>query len=223
MRRLAALALLMLILSGCRGGGLVFKGTHESQDKALLSKLGERYPDMGFECTGRAEGSVHTVRAADGTEFPAWTAAKSRGEFQVMEYYLEEWLAEMGYYDRIESRFDELGCSYEYGDYNHYGRHLRLLLGPLDSEEQLQKAAKAVSFAKAEFDSLRQDFEDSTGCSDLLLYFHGSYTLDGGEHFGMFYMSMRERDLWDREYPFDDYESCLRDYIDKLDETPDID
>lgn len=47
--------LLILLLAGCRGGVLVFKGTHESQDEALLSRLGEKYPKMAFTCTGRTD------------------------------------------------------------------------------------------------------------------------------------------------------------------------
>ena len=81
MRRLCLFLTVILLwaaLSGCRGGGLVFKGTHQSQDAALLSKLSEKYPEMEFECTGRTEGAVHTVEAADGTVFPAWTAALRR-------------------------------------------------------------------------------------------------------------------------------------------------
>lgn len=215
--------LLWAALSGCRGGGLVFKGTHKSQDAALLSKLSEKYPEMEFECTGRTEGAVHTVEAADGTVFPAWTAAKSGGEFQVLDYYLEEWLAGRGYYDTLEERLSELGCACGYGDYNHYDRHLEIALGPADTPEQLQRAAGALSFMKLEFDSLRPDFERETGQNDLMLYFHCSFTLDGEEHFGMFHMAMRESEVWDLDYDFDDYEACLRDCIDKIGKTPDID
>ncbi|WP_300683910.1 hypothetical protein [Acutalibacter sp. 1XD8-36] len=222
-RTVFGVILLITLLSGCRGGVLVFNGTHESQDAAMLSKLRERYPQMGFECTGRTGGGVHSVEASDGTEFPAWTAAKSKGEFQVLEYYMEEWLAARGYYDKIEGLLEEQGCGYEYGSYNHYERHFQLELGPLDSEEQLEKAAKAVGQVKAEFDSLRQEFEESTGCRDLLLYFHGSYTLGGEEHHGTFHLSMREGDSWGRDYPFYDYRSYLEECIEKTGDIPNID
>ena len=109
------------------------------------------------------------------------------------------------------------------GSYNHYERHFQLELGPLDSEEQLEKAAKAVGQVKAEFDSLRQEFEESTGCRDLLLYFHGSYTLGGEEHHGTFHLSMREGDSWGRDYPFYDYRSYLEECIEKTGDIPNID
>ena len=218
--------LLALALAACRGGGLVFKGTHEDQDAAILEKLCGKYPKAEFSCIGRSEGAVHNMTASDGTEFPVWTAPKSGGEFQVTDHYLEEWLAGKGFYDRAESYLREHGYTYEYGSYNHYDRHLRLGLGPLDSEEQIAEASKAVSYIKGEFDSLRRDFQEGTGCTDLMLYFHGSFTLDGEEHFATFHISMREQDVWDLDYPFDDYESCLRDCIEKInskDDTPNID
>lgn len=46
-------ALLIVLLSGRRSGELVFKGTHGSQDEALLSKLAGMYPNMTFTCIGR--------------------------------------------------------------------------------------------------------------------------------------------------------------------------
>ena len=108
------------------------------------------------------------------------------------------------------------GYSFEYRDYNHYDRHFEFRLGPLDSGEELENAAKAISFAKEEFDGLRRDFEYSTGQSDIMLYFHGSFTIDGEEHFGMFRISMGENETWNLDYPFDDYEACLRDCIEKI-------
>lgn len=215
--------ILAVLLQGCRGGGLVFKGTHESQDATLLQKLSEKYPEMDFRCTGRTEGAVHDIEAGDGTIFPAWTAAKSKGEFQVLEYYLEEWLAAQGYYDSLVEYLEERGYSFEYRDYNHYDRHFEFRLGPLDSGEELENAAKAISFAKEEFDGLRRDFEYSTGQSDIMLYFHGSFTIDGEEHFGMFRISMGENETWNLDYPFDDYEACLRDCIEKIGRQPNID
>lgn len=215
--------LLMLILAGCRGGVLVFKGTHEQQDEALLSKLAESYPSMSFTCTGRSEGAVHTVEDGGGVEFPAWTAAKGDGGFQVMDYYLEEWLRARGYFDGLESSLEEQGFSYSYHDYNHYDRHFQFQFGALDDRERLEEAAGALAKAKSDFDSLRRDFEDSTGCRDIMLYFHGSFTIAGEEHFGMFHMSMGEGDIWEGEYPFDDYLAQLTKIIENIDKTPAID
>lgn len=215
-------ALLVVLLSGCRGGGLVFKGTHKSQDEALLSRLTGMYPDMTFTCTGRTEGAVHTIEAADGTQFPAWTAPAARGEFQVLEYYLEEWLAAQGYFDRLESYLEEQGFGYSYHDYNHYERHFQFEFGALDDPERLKEAAEAVSHAKEEFDSLREDFEESTGRTDILLYFHGGFTYRGEEYSGMLNLSMRERDIWGHDYSVDDYEAYLREYVERIDEEQNI-
>lgn len=215
--------LLILLLAGCRGGVLVFKGTHESQDEALLSRLGEQYPKMAFTCTGRTEGAVHTVEAADGTQFPAWTAAKGGGDFQVLDYYLEEWLRAKGYFERLEDYLEGQGLGFSYHDYNHYERHFQFEFGALDAGERRERAAAAAAWAKAEFDSLRRDFEDSTGRTDILLYFHGGFTWGGEEHSGTFNLSLREGDSWGHDYPFDDYGSYLEEYVEKIDREPDID
>ena len=112
MRRVFLLALAVaLLLSGCRGGGWVFKGFHKDQDRALLERLGEKYPQMEFSCTGQSEGAVHQVLAGDGTQFPAWTAPGSKGKFQIIEHYLEEWLAAQGFYTALEEKLTELGLS----------------------------------------------------------------------------------------------------------------
>lgn len=214
----------VLLLPGCRGGFLVFKGTHEQQDKALLDKLSEKYPRMNFTCTGQSEGAVHTVEDAEGVRFPAWTAAKGDGSFQIIDYYLEEWLRAKGYFESLEEHLAERGLSYGYGDYNHYEGHFEFDLGHLDTEEELEGAVKTLDFIKAEFDRLRPEFEEATGQRDLMLYFHGSFTYRGGEHFGMFHVSMREEDVWEREYAYDDYEAVLREIIDNIDneeEAPD--
>ena len=48
--------------------------------------------------------------------------------------------------------------------------------------------------------------------------------LDSGEeHFGMFHISMGENETWNLDYPFDDYEACLRDCIEKIGRQPNID
>lgn len=225
MRRalIALLALLTLLLSGCRGGVLVFRGTHSQQDEALLERLSEKYPAMSFTCTGQSEGAVHTVEDENGVQFPAWTAAKGGGDFQVLDYYMEEWLRARGFFDRLEAYLEEQGFGYSYQDYNHYERHFQLELGPLDSPEQRQKAAEALGWAKAEFDSLRQDFEKESGRTDILLYFNGSFTYEGEEHFGSFNLSLREDDVWGRDYDFDDYPAHLDWLIDKIGKTPNID
>lgn len=214
--------LLILLLAGCRGGVLVFKGTHGQQDEALLSKLAESYPAMTFTCTGQSEGAVHTVEDAGGVQFPAWTAAKGGGDFQVMDYYLEEWLRARGYFGRLEASLEGQGFSYSYHDYNHYERHFQFEFGALDDSGRLEEAAGALARAKSDFDSLRRDFEDSTGCTDLMLYFHGCFTIAGEEHYGMFHISMREGDIWEREYPFDDYRAQIEEIIDNIGKTPDI-
>lgn len=219
---LALTALLIVLLSGCRGGGLVFKGTHKSQDEALLSRLAEMYPEMTFTCTGRTEGAVHTIEAADGTQFPAWTAPAARGEFQVMDYYLEEWLAAQGFYDALEDELGSKGFGFDYGNYNHYERHFQFQFGELDDPERLKVAADTFSSAKEEFDRLCQDFRESTDCKPPLLYFHGSFIYGGDEHFVMFYLSMREDDIWNRDYPFDDYEACIMECIDNIGKEPNI-
>lgn len=213
-------ALLVVLLSGCRGGGLVFKGTHESQDEALLSRLSEMYSDMTFTCTGRTEGAVHTIEAADGTQFPAWTAPAARGEFQVLEYYLEEWLAAQGFYDTLENELKSNGFGFDYGNYNHYERHFQFRFGELDDPERLKEAADTFIQVKEEYDRLRQDFQESTGCKIPLLYFHSSFLYGGDEHFVMLYLSMREDDVWNKDYPFDDYEACLLECIDNIGKTP---
>lgn len=217
------LALLMLPLAGCRGGGWVFKGTHESQDKALLERLADRYPEMSFSCTGQVEGARHRVLAGDGTEFPAWTAPTSKGRFQVMEHYLEEWLAAQGFYREMEEELAGLGFEWEYNSYNYYDRHFSFRFGELD-EAGTAQAAGALAWAKDRFDSLYQGFQESTGCQAPLLYFHGSFTLGGREHSGRFYLSMREGGSWDLPYAYDDYQAVLQNAIERAKadgDTPD--
>lgn len=211
-RRVWALCLgLVLLLGGCRGGGWVFKGFHEDQDRALLEQLAEDYPKMGFRCTGQTGGSRHTLLADDGTEFPAWTAAASEGRFQIMEHYLEEWLAGEGFYRELEDKLAELGFTWEYESYNYYDRHFAYGFGPLDEPERRESAALVLDWAKERFDSLYAGFQENTGCEAPLLYFNGSFTLEGEEHFRMFYLSMRREDRWGREYPYDDYRALLED------------
>ena len=178
-RRLSLLLVLMLALSlaGRRGGGWVFRGFHEDQDRALLGRLEERFPAMDFQCTGQMEGSRHWVAAGDGTEFPAWTAPAARGEFQVMEHYVEEWLATQNFYSDWEEKLAGLGFDWDYRSYNYYDRHFEPRFGPLDSPDQRQKAAGALAWAKTRFDSLYQSFQEETGCESPLLYFHGSFTI----------------------------------------------
>lgn len=206
---LAALALAGC-LAGCRGGGWVFRGFHEDQDRALLERLAERYPEMDFQCSGQIEGSRHEMLAGDGTEFTAWTAPAGRGSFQVMEHYLEEWLADQGFYRDMEEKLTELGFDWEYESYNYYDRHFQPRFGPLDSPEQRRKAAEALVWAKERFDSLYRDFQEETGCESPMLYFHGSFTLEGEEHFFMFHLSMREDDIWGEGFAWDDYEAVLQ-------------
>ena len=219
------MGLSVLLLAGCRGGVLVFKGTHEQQDKALLDKLSEKYPKMSFTCTGQSESAVHTVEDSDGVQFPAWTAAKGGGDFQVLDYYLPEWLRAAGFYERLEEDLGEQGFGWEYGDYNHYDRHLRLDFGELEGPDGLDRAAGVLDRAKELFDGLESDFRERTGCGRQLLYFHGDFAYEGEERSGMFYLSMREDDQWGREYELGDYRAQLRDIIentDDMDETPNI-
>lgn len=214
MKKLVPLILaLALLFSACRGGGLVFKGTHEDQDAALLERLMEDYPEMTFSCTGQVEGSRHSIEAGDGTQFLAWTAAKSKGEFQVLEYYLEEWLAAQGFYSELEEKLAEMGFEWDYSSYNYYDRHFNFRFGGLDRPERVNEAAQALSWAKERFDQLYADFQAGTGCESPLLYFNGSFTLAGEEHFKMFYLSMRPDDVWNFAYAYDDYQGVLQDAI----------
>ena len=215
--------LMILLLAGCRGGALVFRGTHEQQDAALLQRLAEKYPKMDFKCTGQSEGAVHTLEDSEGIEFPAWTAARGDGGFQVLDYYMEEWLWERGYFESLGSYLEERGFSYSCHDYNHYPRHFEFDFGALDDGGRLEEAAEALGYAKSEFDSLRRDFEESTGRKDLALYFHGSFTIAGQEQLGMFHMSVGEGEGWDMDYPFDDYRAQLMEIIENIGKTPDID
>lgn len=215
--------LLMLLLAGCRGGVLVFRGTHQQQDEALLSRLAEKYPGMTFTCTGQPEGAVHTVEDADGVRFPAWTAAKGGGDFQVLDYYLSEWLRAAGFYERLQDDLGEQGFGWEYSEYNHYAWHLRLDFGELEGPGGLDRAAGVLSRAKELYDSLEADFRQKTGCGPQLFYFHGDFSYQGEEHSGMFHLSMREGDRWEMDHPFDDYRARLEEIIENTDETPDID
>ena len=223
MKKLLPLILsLALVLGACRGGGLVFKGTHESQDAALLERLKEDYPDMTFTCTGQVEGSRHSIEAGDGTQFPAWTAPASKGRFQIIDYYLEEWLAAQGFYAGLEEKLTGMGFEWDYSSYNYYDRHFNFRFGGLDSPERVSEAAQALSWAKERFDQLYAEFQASTGCESPLLYFNGSFTLAGEEHFRMFYLSMRPDDVWNFAYAYDDYESVLRDAIERTEQADDI-
>lgn len=223
MRRVFLLALAVaLLLSGCRGGGWVFKGFHKDQDRALLEQLGEKYPQMEFSCTGQSEGAVHQVLAGDGTQFPAWTAPGSKGKFQIIEHYLEEWLAAQGFYTALEEKLTELGFEWKYASYNHYDRHFEVCLGGLDSPDRLEEAAQAFVWAKERFDSLYGDFQVGAGCEDPLLSFNGSFTLTGEEHFQRIYLSMRQGDAWNQDYAYDDYRSVLRDAVKRSKEKEDI-
>lgn len=215
MKRIIPLILAVMLLGGCRGGGLVFKGFHADQDKALLECLAEKYPDMEFVCQGRAEGSVHSMQAGDGTEFPAWTAAGSRGSFQLIDYYLPEWLAGQGFFTELEEELSGLGFGWDYSSYNHYDRHFQPDFGPLDSPERLGAAARFLSWAKERFDALYEDFQAGTGCQAPLLYFNSEFTLNGSGHFKMTYLSMRDSDQWGFDYSYDDYESVLRDAVEQ--------
>lgn len=218
-KRIAALLLaLPLLLGGCRGGGLVFKGFHEDQDRALLERLGERYPNMEFRCTGQTEGAIHSVSAADGTVFPVWTAPGSRGSFQVIAYYLEEWLAAKGFYDDLEEKTAELGFSWEYGQYNHYSRHFQYEFGDLDEPRRLEQAAEAVRWTKERFEALFQEFQKDTGCNDSLSFtLSGNFAVDGQEHLARFYLSPPgDNIIWKRDYDYDDYSEYLQQYLEDI-------
>lgn len=190
----------------------MFNGTHDQQDQAMMEALQRRYPDMGFTCREK-EGNVHTVQADDGTEFPTWTAPAKKGEYQVMEYYLEEWLAAQGFYNQMESELESRGYAYEYHSYNHYDRHFQPLLGGLDSPDQVEKAVDALNWIKGRFDEYYADFHESTGCPAPVYYYHVTYQLDGEDCFVMVNLSMREDDYWNFDFPYDDYESVLKDAI----------
>lgn len=159
------LFILPLLLGGC--GGLVFKGFHESQDQALLEKLAERYPKMEFTCTGQTQGAIHSVSASDGTDFPVWTAPGSKGNFQIIGYYLEEWLADQGFYSDLEEKVASLGFSWEYENYN---RHFQYTFGSLEDSQRLQQAAEVVGWTKERFDLLFRKFQEATGCEENLSF-----------------------------------------------------
>lgn len=219
--------LLILLLAGCRGGLLVFRGTHEQQDEAMLKRLSEKYPRMDFKCTGQSEGAVHTVEDRDGIEFPAWTAAKGNaafggGDFQVLDYYLPEWLRAAGFYESLQDDLGEQSFGWEYDDYNHYAYHLRLDFGELEGPEGLDRAAGVLNRARELYDSLEADFREKTGCKKQLLYFHGDFSYRGEDRSGMFYLSMREDDDWGREYEYDDYRAQFEELIKQTDKIPDI-
>ncbi len=212
------LFILLLFLGGCRGGGLVFKGFHESQDQALLEKLAERYPKMEFTCTGQTQGAVHNVSASDGTDFPAWTAPGSKGNFQIISYYLEEWLTDQGFYSDLEEQVAALGFSWEYENYNHYSRHFNYTFGSLEDPQRLQQAVEAVDWTKERFDLLFQKFQEATGCEENLSFtFSGNFMAYGEEHLARFYIAPPGDNIsWEREYSYDDYAEYLRQYLEDI-------
>lgn len=204
---------LPLLFASCRGGGLVFKGFHRDQDQALLERLAEKYPSMSFCCTGQVEGSRHTIEAGDGTTFTVWTAPGSKGSFQVIDYYLEEWLAGQGFYSDLENELREMGFEWEYTSYNYYDRHFEYQFGALDDPERLLQAVEVLDYTKECFDHLYEKFVESAGSGKSpLFYLTAGFTVKGKEHF-LHAQIAPPTGVWSFEYDYDDYARYFDRYL----------
>lgn len=84
----------------------------------------------------------------------------------------------------------------------------------------MENAAEALHWIKNRFDEYYASFHDSTGCPAPIYYYHITYQLDGEDYFTTMNLSRRTDDYWNFDFPYDDYESVLKDAITKVNDTP---